>query len=74
MEEKKEPTLAEKIENLNTKLEEIINVQINIQEEIKLKNKILMQRINKLQEYNEITDMRATIMDKKINNIINKFY
>jgi hypothetical protein len=74
MEEKNEPTLAEKIENLNIKLEEIINVQINIQEEIKLKNKVLMKRIDKLQEHNEIEDMRAQILEKKINYVINKFY
>ena len=70
--EKKEQTLAETIELLNKKIDEIINGQKNIENEIKRQNKVLMQKINKMQEYNEIDDMRCKLLTSQLNAILKK--
>lgn len=70
--EEKEQTLAVTIEALNGKLNEIINKQIEIEKEIQKNNKVIMQRINKVQEYNEIDDMRWKVSNKQLNAILKK--
>lgn len=71
MENKKEETLAEKYEEINRKIEEIINEQIEIKKLIKQDKVALMKRINKIQEYNEIDDMRQQLLDRKIDGLLN---
>ena len=72
MKEIDEETLAETIELLNKKMDEIINGQKNIENEIKRQNKVLMQKINKMQEYNEIDDMRCKLLTSQLNAILKK--
>lgn len=70
--ENEEQTLAETIELLNKKMDEIINGQKNIENEIKKQNKVVMQKINKMQEYNEIDDMRCKLLTSQLNAILKK--
>lgn len=70
--ENEEQTLAETIELLNKKMDEIINGQKNIENEIKRQNKVVMQKINKMQEYNEIDDMRCKLLTSQLNAILKK--
>lgn len=67
-----EQTLAVTIEALNKKLDEIINRQMEIEKEIQKNNKVIMQRINKIQEYNEIEDMRWKVANKQLNVILKR--
>lgn len=70
--EENEQTLAKTIETLNRKLDEIMNKQKEIEEELQKNNKVLMQRINKLQEFNEIDDMRCKVSSKQLNVILKR--
>ena len=72
MKEIYEETLAETIELLNKKMDEIINKQKDLEKELKLSNKTIMQRINKMQEYNEIDDMRCKLLTSQLNAILKK--
>lgn len=38
------------------------------------RTKAILQKLNKLQEYNEINDMRAIFTSKQIQNILEKLY
>ena len=70
MKEKQEETLAVKIELINEKLDIVINQQQKLEEKLNKNNKTLMSKISKLQEYNEINDMRFKVLNRDINNII----
>ena len=72
MEKNDEVTLAVKIEILNEKLDYIINKQKEAEKELQKNNKVVMQRINKIQEYNEIDDMRNTVLNNKLNTIMKR--
>ena len=72
MKEIDEETLAETIELLNKKMDEIINKQKDLEKELKLSNKTIMQRINKMQEYNEIDDMRCKLLTSQLNAMLKK--
>lgn len=72
MEKNDEETLAVKIEILNKKLDYIINKQKEAEKELQKNNKVVMQRINKIQEYNEIDDMRNTVLNNKLNTIMKR--
>ena len=65
-------TLAVTVEVLNKKLDEIINKQKYLEKELQKNNKAIMQRINKVQEYNEIDDMRCKIISNQLNAILKK--
>ena len=69
---KNEETLAVKIDILNEKLDYIINKQKEAEKELQKNNKVVMQRINKIQEYNEIDDMRNTVLNNKLNTIMKR--
>ena len=45
-----------------------------MQKEQEQKTKAILQKLSKLQEYNEINDMRAIFMSKQIQNILEKLY
>ena len=66
---KNEETLALILEEINKKLDIIINEQKDIKEKIEKNHIIAMKRINKLQEYNEIDEMRVQLLNEHINNI-----
>lgn len=72
MKESNEQTLAVTVEILNEKLDEIINKQKEIEKKLQQNNKVIMQRMNKAQEYNEIDDMRCRISNSQLNVILKR--
>lgn len=64
--------LVSKLEEISCRLYEIEKEQINIKKMIEKNNKILMQRINKLEEYNEINDMRDQYFNEELKYISKK--
>ena len=66
---KNEETLALILEEINKKLDVIINEQKDIKEKIEKNHIIAMKRINKLQEYNEIDEMRPQLLNEHVNKI-----
>ena len=58
----------------NKKLDEEIKIRKAMQKEQEQKTKAILQKLSKLQEYNEINDMRAIFMSKQIQNILEKLY
>lgn len=71
---KNEETLAVILEEINKKLDEEIKIRKSMQKEQEQKTKAILQKLNKLQEYNEINDMRAIFTSKQIQNILEKLY
>lgn len=71
---KNEETLAVILEEINKKLDEEIKIRKAMQKEQEQKTKAILQKLNKLQEYNEINDMRAIFTGKQIQNILEKLY
>lgn len=71
---KNEETLAVILEEINKKLDEEIKIRKAMQKEQEQKTKTILQKLSKLQEYNEINDMRAIFMSKQIQNILEKLY
>ncbi|MGN1326805.1 MAG: hypothetical protein ACI4VQ_01805 [Clostridia bacterium] len=69
MELKNEQTLAAILEQINEKLNELIKEQKEIKNDIKQKNRAIMQRINKIEEYNEIDEMRNQVLNEHIDKI-----
>ena len=72
MKESNEETLAETVEILSKKLDDIINKQKDIENELQRNNKIIMQRMNKAQEYNEIDDMRCKVLNNQLNDLLKR--
>ena len=71
---KNEETLAVILEEINRKLDEEIKIRKAMQKEQEQKTKAILQKLNKLQEYNEINDMRAIFTSTQIQNILEKLY
>ena len=71
---KNEETLAVILEEINRKLDEEIKIRKSMQKEQEQKTKVILQKLSKLQEYNEINDMRAIFTSKQIQNILEKLY
>ena len=71
---KNEETLAVILEEINRKLDEETKIRKAMQKEQEQKTKAILQKLSKLQEYNEINDMRAIFMSKQIQNILEKSY
>ena len=71
---KNEETLAVILEEVNKKLDEEIKIRKAMQKEQEQKTPAILQKLSKLQEYNEINDMRAIFMSKQIQNILEKLY
>ena len=69
MELKDEQTLAAILGQINEKLNGLIKEQKEIKNEIKQKNRAIMQRINKIEEYNEIDEMRNQVLNEHIDKI-----
>ena len=64
---KNEETLVAKIDQINKRLDEIKEEQIYLKKLVEINNKTLMKRINDLQDYNEISDMRCRVFQEQIN-------
>ena len=71
---KNEETLAVILEEVNKKLDEEIKIRKAMQKGQEQKTKAILQKLSKLQEYNEINDMRAIFTSKQIQNILEKLY
>ena len=71
---KNEETLAVILEEINRKLDEEIKIRKAMQKEQEQRTKAILQKLNKVQEYNEINDMRAIFTSKQIQNILEKLY
>ncbi len=65
MKKENEETLAVAVEKLNKKIDGLIEEQKEIK---KAFNKCL-QKLNKMQEFHEINDMRAELFNKEVNDI-----
>lgn len=72
MELKNEETLAATLEIINEKLDVLLKEQQEIRNELKQKNKVIMKRITKIQEYNEIDEMRIKLLNEHIDKIARK--
>lgn len=64
-----EESLEQKIVEINKALNEIKNAQKYLAVMEHKNNGVLMKKICKLQEYNEISDMTNQIFEKRISNI-----
>ena len=71
---KNEETLAVILEEINRKLDEEIKLRKAMQKDQEQRTKAILQKLNKLQEYTEINDMRARFTSKQIQNILEKLY
>lgn len=69
MENKNEPTLELILKEINEKLDVLIEEQKEIKNDIKQKNKVIMQRINKIEEYNNIDEMRNQVLNEHVDKI-----
>lgn len=72
MEECDERTLAEILEEINQKLNVVINEQQKMKKELLVTSKQIKQKLNKMQEYNEIDEMRNELLNKKMAGLVNK--
>ena len=65
-----EQLLATKIELLNEEIKGIIIEQENIKKEINQKNKLIMKKIQKLQEFCEIQEMQNKVFSRDLNKYV----
>lgn len=72
MKEYDERTLAEILEEINQKLNVVINEQQKMKKELRVTSKQMKQKLNKMQEYNEIDEMRNELLNKKMAGLVNK--
>ena len=57
------------LEVLNKKIDVLIEDQLAINKKIDKNFKVIMKRMNRLQDYNEIADMRAIVTNRELKNI-----
>ena len=69
MEEIKNPLTNDQIEEINELLNELKNEQANLSEQIQKNFKVIMQKLMKMQEYNEISDMTNQVFELRLSNI-----
>lgn len=62
-------SLEEKIVQINEALKEVKDIQKYLVIMENRNNKILMKKIDKLQEFNEISDMTNQVFETRISNI-----
>ena len=69
MEERKNPLANNQIEEINVLLNELKNEQQNLSEQTQKNFKVIMQKLMKMQEYNEISDMTNQVFEMRLSNI-----
>lgn len=69
MEEQKNPLTNNQIEELKELLNELKNEQESLSEQTQKNFKVLMQKLMKMQEYNEISDMTNQVFEMRMSNI-----
>ena len=67
-------TLEALITQINELLVEIKNEQKNMKQTLESNHKVNMQKFSKLLEYNEICDMRNTLLEKRLSSIEKLLY
>ena len=69
MKEEKNPLTNNQIEEINELLNELKNEQVNLSEQTQKNFKVIMQKLMKMQEYNEINDMTNQVFELRLSNI-----
>ena len=69
MEEQKNPLTNNQIEELKELLNELKNEQESLSEQTQKNFKVIMQKLMKIQEYNEISDMTNQVFELRLSNI-----
>ena len=69
MKEEKNPLANNQIEEINELLNELKNEQVNLSEQTQKNFKVIMQKLMKMQEYNEISDMTNQVFEMRLSNI-----
>ena len=70
IEQEKSQSLTQNIEVLNDKIEELRDVQNNIEQKIIT----VIRKLDRLQEYTEIDEMRNIVANDQLTAIVNKLY
>lgn len=61
--------LAELLKTINEKLDVLIKEQENIKADVLKNRKVIMKRLQKLEEYNDIDEMRNVFLNDNIDKI-----
>lgn len=69
MKEQQNPLTNNQIEEINELLNELKNEQVNLSEQTQKNFKVIMQKLMKMQEYNEISDMTNQVFEMRLSNI-----
>ena len=69
MEEQKNPLTNNQIEELKELLNELKYEQESLSEQTQKNFKVIMQKLMKMQEYNEISDMTNQVFEMRMSNI-----
>lgn len=69
MEEQKKPLTNDQIEEINVLLNELKNEQENLSEQTQKNFKVIMNKLMKMQEFNEISDMTNQVFEMRLSNI-----
>ena len=69
MEEQKNPLANDQIEEIKELLNELKNEQENLSNQTQKNFKVIMQKLMKMQEYNEISDMTNQVFELRLSNI-----
>ena len=69
MEEQRNPLTNDQIEEIKVLLNELKNEQENLSEQTQKNFKVIMQKLMKMQEYNEISDMTNQVFEMRLSNI-----
>lgn len=69
MKEQQNPLTNNQIEEINELLNELKNEQVNLSEQTQKNFKVIMQKLMKIQEYNEISDMTNQVFELRLSNI-----
>ncbi len=67
--EEKNPLTNDQIGEINVLLNELKNEQSNLSEQTQKNFKVIMQKLMKMQEYNEISDMTNQVFEMRLSNI-----
>lgn len=69
MKENQNPLTNNQIEEIIELLNELKNEQQNLSEQTQKNFKVIMQKLMKMQEYNEISDMTNQVFEMRLSNI-----
>lgn len=69
MKENKNPLTNDQIEEIKVLLNEVKEEQEGLSEQTQKNFKVVMQKLMKMQEYNEISDMTNQVFEMRLSNI-----